>query len=314
MNIAFYVNEIDGGWSPTDKRLGGTEESIVQWANELTRRGHKVLVYANTTPDLYEVDGIKIRYDLKEDYINSNHDFVIVVKDNTFCPNIPSVYLTNEVDADRIDLSCYGGVILPSKWAVDNIPVNNRTFVVPHGYDDKKIYPSNKIKKQCLYASSPDRGLENIERIWPSIVENHPDAHLYVTYGGYINTPNTTCGEFSEEEMNNLFNTSEFWLHPASGGEMYCISGVKAQASGAIPIYFPTMALAETVKVGRSCNDIRGMYYALNSLLGDEDAKDLYRWELSSLKLPNWSDSTDSLESAIIQINGNTSRRFTTTK
>lgn len=287
MRINFVVNYIQGGWKPTDKRLGGTEESVVQWAKELQKKGHEVSIYDNDTRDSYVGGG----------------DICINVKSSDIAPKERTLYLTNEVDADQLDLSAYDGVIFPSQWAVDNIPVNNKTFILSHGYDDTAINTSHtKIKKQCLYASSPDRGLSTLEQIWPSVVEVHPDAHLYVTYGGVIDAPNTTCGEFSEEEMNELFNTSEVWIHPCSGGELFGISGIKAQAAGAIPVYFPTMALAETVQVGEACSDPREMYNVLCQLLGNEEGKQAYREELSKLTLSTWKTSTDRLLEIIMSV------------
>lgn len=288
MRINFLVNEVTGGWKPTDKRLGGTEESVVRWADELVSRGYDVIIYDNDTRDSYSGGG----------------DICINVKSSEVPPKEPTLYLTNETNATDLDLSAYDGVIWPSEWAASNIPVNNpRIFILPHGYDAEKINSQKrKITKRCLYASSPDRGLKVLEQIWPAIVEEHPDAHLYVTYGGTINTPNTTCGEFTEYEMDELFNTSEFWLHPCSGGELYGISGIKAQAAGAIPVYFPTMALAETVKGGVACDDAREMYTVLCAVLGNEEAKEAYRQELSHLKLPDWKDSTDRLEEIIKKV------------
>lgn len=50
--------------------------------------------------------------------------------------------------------------------------------------------------------------------------------------------------------MCDLYKESEFWLHPGQGVELFCISAVKAQTAGCIPVVVPTMALAETVKFG----------------------------------------------------------------
>ena len=283
------------GWEPTDKRLGGTEESIVRWGEELVKRGHKVQVFRNPRDWLAPTEYNGVAYAPSEMY-KGGGDICINIKNSEMKPKEPTLYLTNETNANTLDLSAYAGVIWPSQYAVDTIPVNNKTFILPHGYDDKKINQKHqKIKKQVLYASSPDRGLDLLAQIWPSVVEQHPDAHLYVTYGGEINTPNTTYGEFSEEEMNELYNTSDIWCYPCTGGELYGISGVKAQAAGAIPVYFPTMSLAETVQDGVRCMDIRDMYEKLVNLLGDEEEKAIIRDRLTAIHFTNWSDSTDKL-------------------
>jgi len=311
MKINFVLNDVSymdyktqtahWGWEPTDTRLGGTEESVVRWSEELAKRGHTVQVFRNPGNWLAPTSYNGVAYAPTEMY-KGGGDICINFKNSEIKPKEPTIYLTNETNASTLDLSAYLGVILPSQWAVDNIPVNNKTFILPHGYDDKKIYPKEKVNKQVLYASSPDRGLDLLGQIWPSVVEQHPDAHLYVTYGGELGTPNTTCGEFSEEEMNELYNTSDIWCYPCTGGELFGISGIKAQAAGAIPVYFPTMAIDETVQSGVACTDLRDMYKHLVQLLGDQGIKDELREHMTKLELPTWETTTDRLLEIILEV------------
>lgn len=320
MRINILCNEITKGWTPLDTRLGGSEESIVRWAEELARRSHSVTVYYNAPVDNDSWDDFTYRsknkgsrgdgtyngvwYTPREAYVNDGayepegETICINIKSSEVSPKEPTLYLTNETDATSKDLSKYLGVIWPSSWALENIPVNNpNLFVLPHGYDDDKIKPKPKVKKQCLYSSSPDRGLETLEKIWPSVVEKHPDAHLYVSYGGKIDTPNTTCGDFSEEEMNELYNTSDIWLHPANGGELYAMSGKKAQVAGCIPVIIPTMALAETVRTGFFARDGREFHnMVLRALSMSESEKDaLRRKVIQRADAVSWQQSTDVL-------------------
>lgn len=310
MIIHFIVNDVAymdyknltavWGWEPDDNRIGGTEESVVKWAEELRKRGHQVVVYRNGTNR--EFNGAQYM-DSKGYEPDDSADVYINIKSSHVKPkNKPMLYLTNETDASDVDLSMYSGVIWPSQWAVDNIPVNNKTFILPHGYDSSKIYPQEKVKLQCLYASSPDRGLTTLEQIWPSIADIYPEAHLYVSYGAKVGMPNTTSGEFSEEEMNHLYNTSDIWVHPCSGGELFGISGIKAQAAGAIPVYFPTMALAETVKSGVACSDPRDMYMTLLELMGNDEKREEIRKHMATIHYPDWSDSTDRLLEIINEV------------
>lgn len=252
MTIDFLVNEVASGWRPTDKFLSGTEDSVVQWANRLAK-DNQVTVFHNSPDGIYE-DYKGVRYEDRNRYIGGA-DVCINVKSSNVSlgGSRATLYLTNETNATKLDLSGFSGVIWPSHWAADNIPVNNnKVFILPHGYDPELIYPGKKVAKQCFYASSPDRGLDTLLEAWPTVMAAHPDATLLLTYGVIgVSLPGVIClGELEDEDMSEVYNTSQFWLHPASGGELFCMTGIKAQVAKCWPIYFPIMALSETVKFG----------------------------------------------------------------
>lgn len=283
MRINILVNEVGTGWEPTDTRLGGTEESVVRWAGELNKRGHEAHVYRNGRGKRHPKN-----YHERWEY-EGGGDICINIKSSDIPPKEPTLYLTNETDADKLDLSAYLGVIWPSQWAVDNIPVNNKTYILPHGYDPKRIYPERKIRKQCLYASSPDRGLDELLKAWKDVYKAHPDATLIVTYGAphrYIEGVFFT-GEIDEEMMDELYRTSEYWCHPCTGGELFGITGVKAQAAGCWPVIVPTMALAETVKFGTFSNHTN---YAQDLIEALHEVP-----KVPQIHFVNWTESTDIL-------------------
>lgn len=278
MLISFLVNPIQGGWKPTDVRLGGTEDSVVQWAKHLRARGHTVDIYDNDTRDSYK----------------GGYDVCINVKSPDKLPLEPTLYLTNETDASRHDLSKYDGVIWCSQWAVDNIPSNAKlTFILPYGYDSEKIYPGDKIPKQCFYASSPDRGLDTLLEAWPSVVRAHSDATLLLTYGVVgVNLPGVMClGNVDEDTMNEIYKTSDIWCHPCNGGELYGITGVKAQAAGCWPVIIPTMALSETVKYGTFATKENYAEKLIEALNGHPP--------IPHFEYPDWEESTNQLEQII---------------
>ena len=277
MRINFLCNKVFNGWKPTDTRLGGTEESIVQWAKELTRLGHKVTVYDNDNRDSY----------------NGGGDVCINIKSSDIPPKEPTLYLTNETNANELDLSAYSGVIWPSEWAKKHIPVNNKNiYILPHGYDPKQIYPGKKIKRQCLYASSPDRGLDRLLEVWPEVNCMVPDATLIVTYGADASLPGViNMGEADEGTMNELYRTSDIWCHPCNGGELFGITGVKAQVAGCVPVIIPTMALAETVKVYMEATNDNYAEVLIKTLLNAKMRTDV-RKELKNYTFSTWEDST----------------------
>lgn len=306
MRINFLVNEVAGGWEPTDRRLGGTEESVARWAEELVRRGHDVIVYRNPTHKMNDTAIHKgVWYKNSKWYPQPDKaDICINVKSSHIAPKEPMLYLTNETDAGDADLSKYLGVIWPSQWAEENIPVDNsRRFILPHGYDSSKIYPSKKIPKQCLYASSPDRGLETLLRVWPKVHAAHPDATLKVTYGATeFDFPGIEfLGEVDEETMNQLYRESDIWTHPCNGGELYGITGIKAQAAGCVPVIIPTMALKETVRHGYFTDEA---HYAetLIKALDEPEKRSEIRKALSRERYPDWQDSTDRLLEIIKEV------------
>jgi len=290
MLISFVVNYVVGGWEPDSKRLGGTEDSVVKWASMLADRGHIVQVYRNGLSRMYH----DVLYLPREEYITSDSDITINVNSSDTAPINPTLYITTETDATQKDLSKYSAVLWPSQWGVDNIPVNNKNiFILPYGYDETLVYPGEKTRKQCLYASSPDRGLRTLLQIWPEVYEAHPDATLKVTYGAmeYDFPGIEFIGEASEEEMNQLYRKSEYWLHPCNGGELYCITGIKAQAAGCWPVIIPTMALAETVTYGTFCTKENYAEKLIEALNGHP--------EPPVNPYPTWTSTTDRLEEII---------------
>ena len=300
MKIDFLVNEVAGGWEPTDDRLGGTELSVVKWAEELAERGHEVHVFRNGRDDRWKEivgDAGSLNYWPREMY-RGGGDVCINVKSSDIAPKEPTLYLTNETNASALYLSAYDGVIWPSQWAADNIPVNNKNvYILPHGYDPKELYPEEKIPKMCLYASSPDRGLDALLEAWPKVYAKHPDAQLYVTYGAkYMDIPGVVfMGAVDTKTMDELYRMADVWCHPCKGGELYCITGINAQVSGCVPVIIPTMALAETVRHGIFATK-EDYAEILTNVLGDEPLKSEIRAKLAAEKYPTWEDTAIQLE------------------
>jgi glycosyltransferase involved in cell wall biosynthesis len=129
-------------------------------------------------------------------------------------------------------------------------------------------------------------------------MEVHPDATLILTYGAEIPpTPGViNLGSVDGETMNEIYRTSEFWVYPCSGTELYCMTGIKAQAAGCVPVVIPHMALAETVRVGYKPSPeafTAALIIALNA--DNTDITDA----LAKEHYPTWNDSTNQLEELI---------------
>lgn len=293
MKISIIVNPIyvygSEGWSPESVRLGGSEECVVEWGRRLVSRGHQVKVFHNGKHGAY--DGVKYlphaKYEPGDISLNVNYP--------QFHHTGKAIYWTSLTN--NPDLSKFNAVCALSQYALDNTNIlHKNTYIVPPGYDPIKIYPEEKIPKQCLYASSPDRGLDVLLEAWPKVYEAHPDATLIVTYGAEgRNIPGVTfLGEVDEDLMSELFRTSDVWAYPCTGVELYGMTGIKAQVAHCTPVIIPHMALSETVEFGVFCNRENYTESLIKTLSGIR-TKDWREIHYGGWKFPTWEDSTDKL-------------------
>lgn len=133
---------------------------------------------------------------------------------------------------------------------------------------------------RCVYASSPDRGLEKLLEAWPLIVEAVPQARLdvYYSWAGFekladsIDCPGaseaaalrtrlrtmleankdtvTFKGGVGHAELHKAYREASVWCYPCTFEEISCISAMKAMASGCIPITSDVGVLPETLALG----------------------------------------------------------------
>jgi glycosyltransferase involved in cell wall biosynthesis len=216
-------------WSP-DNYVGGTHEFVVNTAK--CAKFENVLVYYDGPAGEY--DGV---FYLPRSAYKGN-DVVLV------CNSIPeklgkyNIYWSNWYGEKEEDYQQFDERIVQSPFHQDCFG-HETSRMVPLSCWPDNFKKAKKKKGQCLYSSSPDRGGEFLKKIWPE-VSRETGAELIMTY--------TT--DISEEEMIELYKSSEFWLHPCEGVELFCVAAAKAQCAGCIPVVVPNMALETTVKYG----------------------------------------------------------------
>jgi len=131
----------------------------------------------------------------------------------------------------------------------------------------------NGDSHKMIYASSPDRGLIYLLNNWKTIKEAVPDATLDIYYGFAIfdrifaNNPGrmawkqqmmqlmeqdgiTYHGRVGHKELEDAFAKAGIYAYPSDFQEISCISLMKAQALGAVPVVTNYAALKETVQNG----------------------------------------------------------------
>lgn len=127
---------------------------------------------------------------------------------------------------------------------------------------------------RMLYASSPDRGLEHLLRMWPTIKEKIPTAELHNCYGfklflqGYSKNPYMMkwyekmqellkqkdiydYGRLSKEDLDDLTSKCDVWAYYCTFDETNCITALNSQRLGCVPITMARAGLLDTVYSGK---------------------------------------------------------------
>lgn len=128
---------------------------------------------------------------------------------------------------------------------------------------------------KMLYASSYDRGLEHLLRMWPQVREKIPTAELHIAYGwkmfevGYSNNPYmmkwkdkmdelmkqegiTHYGRLPKVELNELTKSCDVWAYYCTFDETNCITALNSQRLSCVPITMKRAGLMDTVYSGIS--------------------------------------------------------------
>jgi len=163
-----------------------------------------------------------------------------------------------------------------SSPTIDIIGISdNDCFISSNGINlrDFDIKGIERQPHRMIYTSSYDRGLEHLLKMWPEIRKEVPDAELHVFYGwntyDYFTSIGMRDGKFKEyltpllsqdgvtdhgrvghKKLAREFLKSKFWVYPCHFEEISCISAMKAQAAGCVPVCTDYAALSETVKDG----------------------------------------------------------------
>ena len=149
---------------------------------------------------------------------------------------------------------------------------------------------------KMLYASSYDRGLEHLLKMWPEIKKELPNATLEILYGwdlflrGYANNPTmmkwksdmeelmkqdgiTHHGRVSKDKLDEITSKCDIWAYPTHFEETFCITAVRSQSLGCVPVTMELAALQDTVFSG----------VKLDGDITDPEVQKLYIKELVSL-------------------------------
>lgn len=283
--------------NPDTVGIGGSETSAIEMSQRLARRGHEVVHYAPTPYTEERTDPAGVRYlpafHERMDF-EADVDVWIVYRDPEVVDHLPEGAIAWLICQD-IDYRFPGHELTPErakkfqrivalcgphagylKWA--HPEVADRVWISSNGIKREVIEdilkdPPVRNPHRLMYASSPDRGMEYLLKLFPRLVELVPDAELHVFYGfdnvekvekfnpvvkaqndrlkALLEQPNVYHhGRTPQGQLLREWFQSAVWCHTSNFRETSCITCMDAQASGAIPVTQPVWAIAENVKHG----------------------------------------------------------------
>lgn len=281
------------GRSVRTEGIGASEETIVYLAEKLTAK-RRVDVYGPTEhPDTC----LSVKYWPKTQarHIREFDSAKIVVsrspatglaleqdkhlQDRTRYPKILWLQDAYYSDLNRKVAECYEKIVVVSEW-------HKRVMHEEHGVPLDKmeviynfLLPEHFVRRpprrphHFIYASSPDRGLNRLLRMWPRILARWPDATLSTFYGwrgcSVLAAGNSDWAQrftslrreyetlrhqkgvlehemVSHERIAQELMQASVWLYPTSFTETCCTLALKARVAGCIPVTTALAALEET--------------------------------------------------------------------
>lgn len=304
MKIIFYssFNFEDWDWTNSvEKGIGGSETSAVEMAWRLARRGYEVKCYApvpwkgvrkwrgttwthNDNADFKE-EGLWILYRVPAvlDLFgpkNPKQPRWLMCQDAHYRDAL------NEERAEKLDKVL---ALCPDHaWHLTHsYPFLKGTGIMWNTSNGVKVDLIREAEKagvkrnpfKLIYASSPDRGLVTLLKIFKKAKQLVPELELHIFYG-FHNIDKLTEGEeawkdalikikkdvekgmeqpgvifrdrISQVELYKEWLSAGMWVYPTEFTETSCITSLEAQAMGAIPIFNPLWALRTNVGWGVS--------------------------------------------------------------
>lgn len=276
-----------GPWS-LKEGIGGSEEAVIRLSKRLSEEGYKVVVFAKPGPNVgLDENGVMWRNywdcNLEDEFdifVAWRAPFIFdkKIKARKSYLWLHDVMEPGEFTPERI--ANFTKCMLLSDYHRELFPMIPDEKVLRSGNgidpDEFEVY-DNKIERdphKMLYASSHVRGLAYLYEIWPEVKAAVPDATLDVYYGRgsydavHKGNPErmkwmddmmakaealdgvTDHGKADQEEIVREGFRSGIWPYPCPFPEIYCITAIKSQASGAVPVGSTTAALNETIQFG----------------------------------------------------------------
>lgn len=290
MRIDLYAGPSHESWSPKsiETGIGGSEEMSIYLMRELAALGHQVTVWNRCLDDEGVYDGVT--YKNYDEFDVTETDILIVwrspqlylghklnkVKGKKYLwlhDTIPQLEVVPYIFA-------FDKIFVLSEWHknyyVQLTPpeLRNRYVVTRNAVDlthfDQEV---ERDPYTIVYGSLYNRGLTELLSVWPRVKTEVPEAKLRIFYGWQTLEKLMSAEQFSEykkkmeyemdqdgithlgrishQDVAREMLSAAIWAYPCINfNEVSCITAMKAQIGGAVPVVVPKAALNETVKYG----------------------------------------------------------------
>jgi glycosyltransferase involved in cell wall biosynthesis len=290
-SIVIFCGECWEEWADPSviSGLGGSEEAVVYLSREFVKLGYNVTVFNNCAEFEGTYNGVSYQpfYNFNP---NDAYNILIGWRGNIFkfgqlkarrkliwTHDVPQGDQFYEKEIDTFDklivLSEYHKTLFP-KYIPDD-----KYFISSNGVNLKDFEKNGVMRNphRMIYTSSYDRGIQHLLLRWDEIRKEFPDAELHIFYGWDIYDNMAKKGfrtwDFKEKMVELMkqegvfehgrighkqlvkeFQKSGLYVYPCHFQEISCISAMKAQSCGCVPVVTGFAALKETVKDGIMVN------------------------------------------------------------
>lgn len=292
-DIAIYCGNCVVPWDPVSaltNGIGGSEEAVIHVARRLAVMGWNVTVFGRPLiPHKYSDVDYRHYTDFNprdswDIFISWRMPSVLDAQINAKKKYIWLHDCTPESAFSPTILNNTDKIFVLSKAHRDLYPriPEEKFFYTGNGVDVSDFL--SDVKKNefyCINTSAPDRGLETLLTLWPKIIEQVPQAELHWFYGWEVfdelhkdnpekqaykkrifellDQPNVyNHGRVDHMEIAKKYQEAALWVYPTEFYETFCITAIKSQLAGAVPVTTTVGALNETVQFGTKidCQDI----------------------------------------------------------
>lgn len=286
--VVFFCGKTAEEWSDHSVMtgIGGSEEATIYTARELAKLGYTVTVFNHCGTFKGEYNGVIYRpyweFNPRDTFnwliLWRNAQISLAVEHArhlwVILHDKPDSSWFNESIIDRVER-----FVFLSQWQRNCVPEipDDKVLISRNGLNLDNLGEVFKGTKRnphkIIWSSSYDRGLKYILERWPRIRKAVPDATLEPLYGwetfdairgndpkamawkqemlGLLDQPGIgKARRVGKQELAQHFAEAAVWTYPTDFWEISCITAMRAQALGAIPVCSDYAALGETVQFG----------------------------------------------------------------